>query len=160
MKHDIGATITRALSPKDVSRAGNFNYVAVYDLRRGKSGQPAPVDECLLKRFRNLQVPYEQRPLDLRRASCRDLNDLMRAVLEHWGSVLLITDDAASAIRFCADFKIPFRNLADTVQPTQSEPVKVPAVLHEGPVGGRPHQGAGQVVQLKAGLSRNWRKSA
>lgn len=103
MQDQTGITITSELDLQNMQRAADMPCEAVLDLRFTSAANARPVEEEVLLRLRNLQVGYEQLPIDLHKPHGRQKNDLTRQIVESHGRMMIITDQPEAVSAFCSD---------------------------------------------------------
>lgn len=107
MQHQSAITIAIELGLQDMQRASDMPCDAVLDLRFTNAANARPVEEEVLLRLRNLQVGYEQLPIDLLKPHGWQNNDLMRRIVENGSRMMIITDQAEAVSAFCRDMEVP-----------------------------------------------------
>ena len=105
MQHQSAITITNDLSLRDMRCAGDLPYDAVLDLRF--AGPDArPVDEEVLLRLRNLQIDYEQLPVDMHEPDSRRKNDLVRRITAGRDTIMILTEQPDALRIFCYNIDV------------------------------------------------------
>ncbi|WP_108880875.1 hypothetical protein [Anderseniella sp. Alg231-50] len=125
MQHDTEITIANDLDVQNMQRASDLPCAAVLDIRFTAATGARPVEEEVLLRLRNLQVDYEQLPIDLSKPHGWQKNDLMRRITEGRGRMMVITDQPEAVSAFCRDIEVPEAHFARDAQ------TAVPAVPHQ-----------------------------
>lgn len=108
MKYEFGVTIANDLALEEISTS-NFPHVSVLDLRHDTNDSAHAIEEACLKRLRNLQVEYQQMPVNLDCINSRTENQLFQTILDHSGNLLILTHEAEGIARFCNSLDVPVR---------------------------------------------------
>lgn len=113
MQKHTDIKIASELDLQTMQRGADMTCDTVLDLRFTGAEDARPVEEEVFLRLRNLQVGYEQLPVNLHQADRRHKNDLAHRIAESRGRVMIITDQSEVVSAFCSD-------LAGNTQPTGS----------------------------------------
>lgn len=105
-------TIANELDLQDVQRASDMPCDAVLDLRFTSAANARPVEEEVLLRLRNLQVGYDQLPIDLKKPHGWQKNHLRQRISESHGRMMIITDQPEVVSAFCRDINVPETSVA------------------------------------------------
>lgn len=108
MKYEFGVTIATDLALEELN-PNSFPHVSVLDLRHRPDNQAQAIEESCLKRLRNLQVEYQQLPVNLDRINSRTENRLFQTIVDQCGNLLILTHDPEGIARFCNGLDIPVR---------------------------------------------------
>ena len=103
MQDQTGITIASELDLHNMKRGADMQCNAVLDLRFTDAVNARPVEEEVFLRLRNLQVGYEQLPVNLHQADGRHENDLAHRITECCGRMIIITDQPEAVSAFCKD---------------------------------------------------------
>ena len=103
MQDHNAITIASELDLHNMKRGADMPCHAVLDLRFTGAANARPVEEEVLLRLRNLQVGYEQLPVNLHQSDGRHKNDLAHRIAENRGRVMIITDQPEAMSAFCSD---------------------------------------------------------
>ncbi len=115
MQHHTEIRIASELDLQTMQRGADMTCDAVLDLRFTDAAAARPVEEEVFLRLRNLQVGYDQLPVDLDRADGRRKGDLVRRISEHRGPVMIVTDQPEAASALCRDIAraVPQHHLSE-----------------------------------------------
>lgn len=103
MHNHTDIKIASELDLQAMQRGADMTCDAVLDLRFTDASDARPVEEEIFLRLRNLQVGYEQLPVNLHHADGRNENDLARRITERRGRIMIITDQPEAVSALCAD---------------------------------------------------------
>ena len=113
MQHHTDIKIASELDLQSMQRGADMTCDAVLDLRFTDAAAARPVEEEVLLRLRNLQIGYDQLPVDLRRADGQHKGDLARRITEHRGLIMIVTDQPEAVSALCSDIA---RNTPDSAR--------------------------------------------
>jgi hypothetical protein len=103
MQDHNAITIASELDLHNMKRGADMPCHAVLDLRFTGAANARPVEEEVLLRLRNLQVAYEQLPVNLQQVDGRHQNDLAHRITERRGRMMIITDQPEAVSALCRD---------------------------------------------------------
>jgi len=103
MQNHTDIKIASELDLQSMQRGADMTCEAVFDLRFTDVADARPVEEEVFLRLRNLQVSYEQLPVNLLQSEERDTNDLAHRITERRGRVMIITDQPEEMRALCRD---------------------------------------------------------
>ena len=103
MQNHTDIKIASELDLHNMKRGADMPCHAVLDLRFTSAANARPVEEEVLLRLRNLQVGYDQLPVNLHQADGRHKNDLARRITERRGRMMIITDQPEAVSALCSD---------------------------------------------------------
>ncbi len=92
MQRQASITIANELDLRDMQRASDVACTTVLDLRLTRTGTARPVEEEVLLRLRNLQVQYQQLPIDTCDMQDAQKAELMACVEQCNSRMMIITD--------------------------------------------------------------------
>ncbi len=103
MQNHTDIKIASELDLQTMQRGADMTCDAVLDLRFTDAADARPVEEEVFLRLRNLQVGYEQLPVNLHQSDRRHKNDLAHRITERRGRMMIITDQHEAVSAFCSD---------------------------------------------------------
>ena len=103
MQNHTDIKIASELDLQTMQRGADMTCDAVLDLRFTDAADARPVEEDVFLRLRNLQVGYEQLPVNLQQSDGPHKTDLARRITERRGRMMIITDQAEAMSAFCTD---------------------------------------------------------
>lgn len=103
MQNHTDIKIASELDLQTMQRGADMPCQAVLDLRFTDAANARPVEEEVLLRLRNLQVGYQQLPVNLHQPDGRQESDLVRRITESDGRMMIITDQPEAVSAFCSD---------------------------------------------------------
>ena len=103
MQHHTDIKIAAGLDLQTMQRGADMTCDTVLDLRFTDAVDARPVEEEVFLRLRNLQVGYDQLPVNLHQSDEQHKNDLARRITESRGRVMIITDQPEAVGAFCGD---------------------------------------------------------
>ncbi len=113
MQHHTDIKIANELDLQTMQRGADMTCDAVLDLRFTDATAARPVEEEVFLRLRNLQVGYDQLPVDLHQADGRHKDNLARRISEHRGPMMIVTDQPEAVSALCSDIA---RNTPDSAR--------------------------------------------
>lgn len=127
MQDQSAITITNELSLYDMQRAGDLPYGWVLDLRFANS-DARPIEEEVLLRLRNLQVEYEQLPIDMHQIDSQRKNELVRRITADRSAIMVLTDQPEALRALCSNLDMADILIArDAGAQAPVAPYKLPA---------------------------------
>lgn len=121
MQYHTDIKIAAGLDLQTMQRGADMTCDTVLDLRFTNGVDARPVEEEVFLRLRNLQVGYDQLPVNLRQSDQRHKNDLARRITESRGRVMIITDQPEAVSAFCSDLADNTPTTGDSVPQQISE---------------------------------------
>lgn len=103
MHNQTDIKIASELDLQTMQRGADMTCDTVLDLRFTDAADARPVEEEVFLRLRNLQVGYEQLPVNLHHTDGRNENDLARRITETRGRIMIITDQPEAVSALCSD---------------------------------------------------------
>ncbi len=103
MQNHTDIKIASELDLQSMRRGADMTCEAVLDLRFTDTANARPVEEEVFLRLRNLQVGYDQLPVNLHQSDRRHENDLAHRITERRGRMMIITDQPEAVSAFCRD---------------------------------------------------------
>ncbi|NNJ76651.1 MAG: hypothetical protein HKP56_16005 [Anderseniella sp.] len=95
--------IASELDLQSMQRGADMTCEAVLDLRFNDAANARPVEEEVLLRLRNLQIGYEQLPVNLHQPDGRHEIELAHRITERGGRMMIITDQPEAVSALCSD---------------------------------------------------------
>lgn len=107
MHRQASITIVNELDLRDMQCASDVACTTVLDLRLTHTGTARPVEEDILLRLRNLQVQYQQLPVDTHDMQDAQKAKLMACVEQCDSRMMIITDqpDTVNALFRTSDLR-------------------------------------------------------
>jgi hypothetical protein len=103
MQNHTDIKIASELDLQLMQRGADMTCEAVLDLRFTDAAHARPVEEEIFLRLRNLQVDYDQLPVNLHQSDRQHKNDLAHRITERRGRMMIITDQPEAVSAFCSD---------------------------------------------------------
>ncbi|MEO9876272.1 MAG: hypothetical protein ABJM26_06825 [Anderseniella sp.] len=119
MQNHTDIKIASELDLQSMQHGADMTCEAVLDLRFTDVANARPVEEEVFLRLRNLQVSYEQLPVNLHQSDGQDTTDLAHRITERRGRVMIITDQPEEMRALCSDIARDTQDGAHAVPPRQ-----------------------------------------